>query len=216
MSASLSGLVVVITGASTGIGATLAKHAVKEGAKVVLAARSVDKLGEIVEVCGGSAHAIAVQCDVTKRDDHLNLLAVAIEKFGHIDCWINNAGVGISKPVLTISDEDFDLMMLNNCKSVLYGMQTVVPYYKTQGKGQVINVSSLLGRMPMASVRAMYSASKASMNSLTTNMRVDLHTEGFDNIQVSLFSPGVVATDFGLNAVGGGPDNRKMPGINIF
>ena len=212
MSASLSGLVVVITGASSGIGATLAKHAVNEGAKVVLASRSVDKLNDIVKMCGGSDYAIAVPCDVTKRGDHSNLLTVAIEKFGHIDCWVNNAGVGISKPALKISDEDFDLMMSYNCKSVLYGMQTIIPYYKTQGKGQVINVSSLLGRMPMASVRAMYSASKASMNSLTANMRVDLQTEGFNEIQVSLFSPGVVATDFGLNAVGGGPDNRQMPG----
>jgi NAD(P)-dependent dehydrogenase (short-subunit alcohol dehydrogenase family) len=64
----------------------------------------------------------------------------------------------------------------------------------------------------MASVRSMYSASKAAMNSLTSNMRVDLQNEGFKDVQVSLFSPGVVATDFGLNAVGGGPDNRKIPG----
>lgn len=178
----------------------------------VLASRTIEKLNEVVEACGGSTHAHAVVCDVTKRGDHAALLEAAIAKFGHVDCWVNNAGVGISKPVLTITDEDFDFMMLNNCKSVLYGMQTVIPYYKTQGKGHVINVSSLLGRMPMASVRAMYSSSKASMNSLTANMRVDLHNEGFNDIQVSLFSPGVVATDFGLNAVGGGPDNKLMPG----
>jgi NADP-dependent 3-hydroxy acid dehydrogenase YdfG len=212
MASSLSGYVVIITGASSGIGANLAKYAVKEGAKVVLAARSLEKLNEIVESCGGSAHAIGVRCDVTKRDDHKALLSAAVEKFGKVDCWVNNAGVGMTKAAINLTDDDFDQMMLNNCKSVLYGMQTAVPYFKEKGKGHVINVSSLLGRMPMASVRSMYSASKAAMNSLTSNMRVDLQNEGFKDVQVSLFSPGVVATDFGLNAVGGGPDNRKMPG----
>ena len=212
---SLAGLVVVITGASSGIGAAVAKHAVKEGAKVVLASRTIEKLEEIAQLCGGSEHAFAVQCDVTKRSDHQALLEAAISQFGRVDCWVNNAGVGMSKPVITITDDDFDSMMLNNCKSQLYGMQTVISYYKTQGKGQVINLSSLLGRMPMASVRAMYSASKAALNSLTANMREDLHNEGFNDIQVSLFSPGVVATDFGLNAVGGGYDSRMMPGTYI-
>ena len=213
MASSLSGLVIVITGASSGIGGSFAKYAVKQGAKVVLAARSVENLNKVVDSCGGTNYAIGVQCDVTKRDDHKALLAAGVAKFGRVDCWVNNAGVGMSKAALTITDDDFDLMMLNNCKSVMYGMQTVVPYFKEKGKGHVVNVSSLLGRMPMASVRSMYSASKAAMNSLTTNVRVDLQNEGFKDIQVSLFSPGVVATDFGLNAVGsGGPDNRLMPG----
>lgn len=212
MASSLSGLVIVITGASSGIGCNFAKYAVKEGAKVVLAARSVENLNRVVDSCGGTNHAIAVRCDVTKRNDHEELLAAGVAKFGRVDCWVNNAGVGMTKAALTITDDDFDLMMLNNCKSVMYGMQTVVPYFKEQGKGHVVNVSSLLGRMPMASVRSMYSASKAAMNSLTANVRVDLHNEGFKNIQVSLFSPGVVATDFGLNAVNGGPDNRSIPG----
>lgn len=212
MASSLSGLVIVITGASSGIGGNFAKYAVKEGAKVVLAARSVENLNRVVDSCGGTNHAIAVRCDVTKRNDHEELLAAGVAKFGRVDCWVNNAGVGMTKAALTITDDDFDLMMLNNCKSVMYGMQTVVPYFKEQGKGHVVNVSSLLGRMPMASVRSMYSASKAAMNSLTANVRVDLQNEGFKNIQVSLFSPGVVATDFGLNAVNGGPDNRAIPG----
>ena len=211
MPASISGLVIVITGASSGIGAKLAEYAVKEGAKVVLAARGIDKLNEVVRSCGGNNFAIAVACDVTKIDDQKALLASAINKFGHVDCWINNAGVGMSKAALGITDHDFEMMMLINCKSVLYGMQTVIPYFKKQGTGHVINISSLLGRVPLASVRAMYSASKAAMNSLTANVREDVHNDGFKDIQVSLFSPGLVATDFGLNAVGGGMDYNLLP-----
>lgn len=211
MPGTLSGLVIVITGASSGIGANLAVQAVKEGAKVVLAARGIDKLNEVVQSCGGKDFAIGIACDVTKIEDQRSLLAAAINKFDHVDCWVNNAGVGMSKPALNITDHDFEMMMLINCKSVLYGMQTVVPYFKKQGKGHVINISSLLGRVPLASVRAMYSASKAAMNSLTTNVREDLHDEGFKDIQVSLFSPGLVATDFGLNAVGGGMDYNTLP-----
>ena len=211
MPESLSGLVIVITGASSGIGAKLAEQAVKEGAKVVLAARGIDKLNEVVQSCGGSEFAVVIACDVTKIEEQKLLLAAAIDKFQHVDIWVNNAGVGMSKAALNITDHDFEMMMLINCKSVLYGMQTVVPYFKKQGKGHVINISSLLGRVPLASVRAMYSASKAAMNSLTANIREDLHNEGFKDIQVSLFSPGLVATDFSLNAVGGGMDSNLLP-----
>ena len=118
----------------------------------------------------------------------------------------------MSIPVSDLSEEDFDSMMAVNAKSVLYGMQTAIPYFKTRRKGHVINVSSLLGKVPMSSHRAMYSASKAAMNSLTCNMRVDLQNEGYEKIHVSLFIPGLVATDFGLHAIGGGPNSRDLPG----
>jgi NADP-dependent 3-hydroxy acid dehydrogenase YdfG len=99
-----------------------------------------------------------------------------------------------------------------NTKSVLLGMQTVLPYFKERKAGQVINVSSLLARLPFnAPIRAMYSASKAAVNSLTCSARTDIHAEGFHDIQVSLYSPGVVATEFELHAVHGGPDNRTVP-----
>jgi NADP-dependent 3-hydroxy acid dehydrogenase YdfG len=190
----------LLLGASAGIGAELAAQVVAQGGKVVLAARRLEQLTEIVGKVGGEENAKAVVTDVTKRIDHENLLRESLTAFGKVDCWVNNAGVGMSKPVQLLADEDLDLMFLTNTKSVLYGMQTVVPYYKERGMGHIINVSSMLGRVPFASFRAAYSASKAAMNSLTTNMRVDLHNEGFNDIQVSLFIPGVVSTDFGLNA----------------
>lgn len=213
MSTGIVDKVIVITGASSGIGAHLAKHFHEKGAMVVLAARRLEELQKVAnEISQDDSKLLIQRCDVSKRADHEALRDRAIEKFGKIDCWINNAGVGMSKPVLQLTDEDVDLMISINTKSVLYGMQTIVPYYKERREGQVINVSSMLGRTPFASLRAMYSASKAAMNSLTCNMRVDLQNEVFDKIFIVLFTPGVVATDFGVNAVGGGPDNKTLPG----
>jgi len=216
MSVGISGKVVIITGASSGIGAYLARYLYDKGAIIVIAARRVEELQKVAQdCCEGNEEfdRILIQrCDVTKRVDHEALRDIVLEKFGKIDCWINNAGVGLSKSVLSLTDEDVDLMISINTKSVLYGMQTVVPYFKERGEGQIINVGSLLGRTPVNSMRAMYSASKAAMASLTCNMRVDLQNEGFDKIFVALFSPGVVATDFGLNSVGGGPDSKTLPG----
>jgi short-subunit dehydrogenase len=210
----LAGKTVVITGGSSGIGRSLAKLVVSKGGKAILAARNEDKLAEALKEIGVPNSSFAVRCDVTKREDHKKLLQTAVERFGAVDVYVNNAGVGMSRPVLELTNDDFDSMMNLNCKSVLYGMQVCLPYFKENRKGHVINVSSLLSRLPhTASMRSMYSASKAAMNSLTCNARGDLRAEGFtaNEIQVSLFIPGVVATDFGLNAVHGGPDNRKFP-----
>lgn len=207
-----AGKVIIITGASSGIGLSLAAKVVSLGARVVLAARNIEILEKIAEKLGGMDKALPVKTDVTVRNDHINLLSKTLAHFGKVDVWVNNAGVGISKPVMEITDEDFDFMMLTNTKSVLYGMQTVVPYFKERGAGHIINVSSFLGKVPFASFRSAYSASKAAMNSLTVNTRVDLKNEGFNDIHVSLFSPGVVATEFGVNCLHGGPDSRILPG----
>jgi NADP-dependent 3-hydroxy acid dehydrogenase YdfG len=205
------GKVVVVTGASSGIGAELSKVLVSKGAKVVLASRNVDALNRVASECSNSENVLVHQCDVTKRADHEAVLTAAIERFGQVHSWVNNAGVGMSKPVIDVNDEDVDLMISLNTKSVLFGMQTAVRHYKTIGTGQVINVSSLLGRYPAASARAMYSASKAATNSLTANMRMDVLNEGFTDIHIALFTPGVVGTPFGLNSLYGGVDNSKLP-----
>lgn len=101
-------------------------------------------------------------------------------------------------------------MMLVNVKSALYGMQVVVPHFQGRERGHLINVSSLLGKLPYVSVRAAYSAAKHALNALTMNLRMDLRT-AYPNIHVSTVLPGPVATEFGVNALGGGADSRSFP-----
>jgi NADP-dependent 3-hydroxy acid dehydrogenase YdfG len=200
--------VIVITGASAGIGAALAEELGRRGSKVVLVARRADALGEVALRTGPNAHAIVA--DVTRREDHARVLAAAIERFGQVDVWVNNAGRGITRPVSELTDEDLDDMWLVNVKSAMWGIQAVLPHLKQRGRGQIINVSSMLGRVPFAPIRSAYSAAKAALNSLTANLRMELRATHPD-IKVTLVLPGVVATEFGKNALHGGPDSRALP-----
>ncbi len=201
--------VIIITGASSGIGAALAEVAVARGAKgVVLAARRQVELAAVATRVG--ARALAVVSDVTRRDDIERLRDRALEHFGQIDVWVSNAGRGITRSVTELTDADLDDMMTTNVKSVLYGIQAVMPHFRARGTGHLITVSSMLGRIPMAPIRSAYSAAKAAANSLMTSLRLELRSE-FPDIHVSTVMPGVVATPFGANALHGGPDSRTMP-----
>jgi short-subunit dehydrogenase len=198
--------VIVITGASSGIGATLAETVAKRGALGVLFARREKELTQVAARCG--AGALAVVGDATRRADLQRLADEAVRKHGRIDVWVNNAGRGITRSVTELVDEDIDEMMRVNVKSALYGMQIATAHFKGRGQGHLINVSSMLGRFPVAPMRAAYSASKAYLNILTSNLRMELRGSG---VRVTLVSPGVVVTDFGLNALHGGPDHRTLP-----
>jgi NAD(P)-dependent dehydrogenase (short-subunit alcohol dehydrogenase family) len=200
--------VIVVTGASSGIGAAVAQLVGRRGASLVLAARREEKLRALATEAGSSA--LAVTADVTSRAQVRQIVNAALERFGRIDVWINNAGRGITRTVAELTDEDFDEMMLVNTKSALYGMQAVLPHMKERKRGHIINVSSVLGRVPFASFRSAYSAAKHALMSLTANLRVDLRAE-FPEIHVSSVLPGVVDTDFGLSARHGGPDSRQLP-----
>jgi NADP-dependent 3-hydroxy acid dehydrogenase YdfG len=207
MSTSLEDRVVVVTGASAGIGAALALELAARRARVVLVARRTEPLSALQDKIGPSAFAIVA--DVTKREDHARIVQATLAHFGHIDAWVNNAGQGISRKATELTDEDIDTMMLVNVKSALYGLQAVLPHFRERKIGHVINVSSLLGRVPLATIRSAYSASKHALNALSANLRMELAPE---NILVSVVHPGVVATEFGVNARHGGGDSRQMPG----
>jgi NAD(P)-dependent dehydrogenase (short-subunit alcohol dehydrogenase family) len=200
--------VVVLTGASSGIGASLAKQLGAQGQRLVLAARRTDLLAEVARQSG--PHAVAVPTDVTRRDEVLRLRDEALRAFGAIDVWINNAGRGISRSVLDLSDADVDEMITVNLKSALYGMQAVVPHFQQRGAGHLINVSSFLSRVPLAGPRSAYSAAKHALNALTANLRMDL-ARTHPGIRVSLVMPGIVLTDFGRNALGGAPAGFAPP-----
>ncbi len=201
--------VIVIAGASAGIGAALADTLARRGARLVLVARRKGPLSDLVSRCG--AGSVGLVADMTKRDDVKRVVAETVARHGHIDVWINNVGRGISRLPTELTDEDIDLMMLVNVKSALYGMQEVLPHFKSRGQGQIINVSSMLGRVPFALARAAYSGSKHFLNSLTANFRTEVQAT-HPGIQITLVSPGVVATDFGNNALYGGVDSRTIPG----
>jgi NAD(P)-dependent dehydrogenase (short-subunit alcohol dehydrogenase family) len=182
---------IVITGASSGIGAATARRLAADGHNLVLAARHRPEFEP----------ALSLVADVTRREDVLHLRDEALRAFGAVDVWINNAGRGINRPVLELTDADFDEMMAVNVKSALYGMQTIVPHFIERGSGHLINISSFLGRVPMATHRSAYNAAKAALNALTANLRVDLRAKA-PGVHVSLVMPGLVTTGFAKSAVG--------------
>jgi NADP-dependent 3-hydroxy acid dehydrogenase YdfG len=201
-------MVVVITGASAGIGAALAEQLSRQGASLALVARREDVLRAVAARCGDRAWPIVA--DVTQREQVRRVVTETLDRFGHVDVWVNNAGQGITCPPSQLTDDDIDDMVRINVKSVLYGMQEILPHFKARGRGHVVNVSSMLGRVPYVVVRAAYSGAKHYVNALTATFRAEVQ-ETHPDIQVSLVSPGVVRTDFGLNARHGGVDSRQLP-----
>lgn len=185
--------VVVVTGASSGIGASLVRNLGTRGHKLVLAARRESLLKEVADET--EAETLTVVTDVTQRKDMEHLRDAAIERFGHVDVWINNAGRGTNQTVMEVTDQEFQAVIDVVLKSVLFGMQAIVPHFQQRGTGQIINVSSTLGRVPFVTYRSVYSAAKSAVNILTANLRVDLMSK-YPGIHVSLVLPGIVDTDF--------------------
>lgn len=185
--------VVVVTGASSGIGASLASQLGARGDELVLAGRRKELLERVA--ASSRTRAIVVVTDVTRRTDVQRLRDMALSKFGHVDVWVNNAGRGINKHVDELTDEDIRSTIDVVVMSVVYGMQTIVPHFKERGQGHIINVSSLLGRVPFTTHRSIYSASKSAVNVLSANERMDLKQK-YPGIHVSVVMPGIVDTPF--------------------
>ncbi len=189
----MAGRVVVVTGASSGIGAALAKQLGARGETLVLAARRKELLEKVA--AESNTRAISLVTDVTKRDDVMRLRDEALGRYGHVDVWVNNAGRAINKRVEELTDEDvrgtIDVVLM----STIYGMQAILPHFKERGKGHVINVSSLLGRVPFATHRSIYSACKSAVNILSANARMDLR-EKYPGVNISVVMPGIVDTPF--------------------
>jgi NADP-dependent 3-hydroxy acid dehydrogenase YdfG len=185
--------VIVITGASSGIGAALAKQLGLEGHQLVLGARRERELKEVAAKAG--TRVLPVVIDVTKRSDVERLRDMALREFEHVDVWVNNAGRGSGKTVMELTEEELDEMIDVNLKSVFYGMRAIIPHFQERGEGHLINVSSFLGRVPLATYRSAYNAAKGAANNLTANSRMDLRVR-YPRIHVSLVLAGFVDTDF--------------------
>jgi NAD(P)-dependent dehydrogenase (short-subunit alcohol dehydrogenase family) len=200
--------IVVITGASSGIGAAVAEEVGRRGALPVVVARRTEALVQVAS--RSSARAMAVEADMTSRAEVRRVVDAVLDQHGRIDVWINNVGRGITRAPSELTDQDLDEIMRVNVNTALYGMQETLPHFKARERGHVINVSSMLGRMPFATYRSAYCAAKHFLNALTITFRAEVQATHPD-IQYSLVSPGVVRTEFGVNALHGGPDSRQIP-----
>ncbi len=197
--------VVVITGASEGIGAALARHLGARGDSLVLAARRQHLLEEVA--AGIGRPVLVVPADVTVRADVERVRDRALSHFGSVDVWVNNAGRGLTRSVLELTGDEIDQMVAFNVKSAVYGMQAIVPHFIERGRGHVINMSSYLSRVPAAPFRSAYSGAKAMLNSLSDCLRAEV--AAFPDIHVTLVFPGPVATSFRDNALGGTPSDVR-------
>src|SRR5262245_44670404 len=161
--------VVVITGASSGIGAALAELLGRRGLSVAPVARPKAVLDEIA--ARGGPNAIAIVADCTDRQQVKRVVETTIARYGHIDVWINNAGQGITRMPTELTDEDVDEIVRQNIKTTMYGVQEVLPHFKARNSGHVINIGSLLGRVPFFVGRSAYSGAKHFVSALTAMMR---------------------------------------------
>lgn len=188
----IEGKVVVITGASSGIGEATAALLASRGAKLVLGARRSDLLAALVDrIVMAGGEAIYARTDVTRRDDLMNLVKVAGARFGKLDVLINNAGIG---PISLLDDlrvEDWEHMIDINLKGALYGIAAALPVFRKQGFGQFVNVISTAG-LKIVPQQAVYAATKNALRTLTEGLR----QEAGDKLRVTSISPGFVHTDF--------------------
>lgn len=194
----LNGKVVVVTGASMGIGESIAKDFAGRGASVVLVARNAQRL-EAARARVGGANTIATPCDVTRREDLERVLQTALTRFGRVDVWVNNAGHGLMDSVAQMDLTECRRMFETNLFAVIQAMQLVAPVMQKQGSGAIINISSVAGYIAVPYMAA-YGATKRALNAITRGARMELEKSG---VQVINVCPGYIATDFAQNAVKG-------------
>jgi NAD(P)-dependent dehydrogenase (short-subunit alcohol dehydrogenase family) len=196
--ARLDGKVAVITGATSGIGLRTAEIFVAEGARVVIAGRRVSE-GEALAAKLGDA-CIFRQTDVTVEEQMRALIALAVEKFGRIDCLFNNAGGPAQTGGIEGLEADrFDAAMATLVRSVMLGMKHAAPHMKRQGSGSIINNGSIAGRLAGYSTSLVYGAAKAAVIHLTKCVAMELGESG---IRVNSISPGLIATGIFGKALG--------------
>lgn len=188
----IQGKVIVITGASSGLGEASARLLCAHGAKVVLGARRLERIQALAaELKASGADALAVQTDVTQRDQVKALVEAAVEAYGRIDVMINNAGLMPHSPLDRLKIDDWDQMIDVNIKGVLYGIAAALPFMQKQMSGQFINVSSVAGHKVRPG-GAVYAATKHAVLALSEGLRQEVKPY---NLRTTVISPGAVATE---------------------
>jgi NADP-dependent 3-hydroxy acid dehydrogenase YdfG len=185
--------VVVITGASSGLGASTAKLLARHGAKVVLGARRKDRIDAVVqEIAAAGGTAIGFAADVTKRADVEALIQGAVDRFGRVDVLVNNAGIMAIAPIQLLKVEEWDRQIDVNIRGVLYGVAAALPHMQKQQSGHIINLASVTGIKVFAPGGTVYSATKFAVRALTEGLRMELHAA---NIRCTMISPGAIASE---------------------
>ena len=195
--------VIIVTGASRGIGKATALLLAEKGAKVVIAARNktdLEKTAQEIKNKSKNGECLAVVTDVTKEENIKNLVQSAFKKFGRIDILVNNAGIGINKPVVDFATEDWNQTIDTNLKAPFLASREVLPIMIKQKGGQIINISSGAGKNPIANYAA-YCASKFGLIGFSESLALEVRNY---NIKVSVLLPGTTATYFSSHSAKGG------------
>jgi NADP-dependent 3-hydroxy acid dehydrogenase YdfG len=201
--------VVVITGASSGLGEATARLLAQRGAKLVLAARRKERLDQLAtELRSAGAQVTAVAADVSRRADVDALAAAALRDFGRIDVLVNNAGIMPLAPLDKLKVDEWDRMIDVNIKGVLYGIAAVLPGMRERGRGHVINLSSVAGFKVFAPIGTVYSATKFAVRAISEGLRA----EASAGIRSTIISPGAIASELKHNT----SDADTSAGVKAF
>ena len=204
----LAGKVVVVTGASMGIGEAIAKTFADQGASVVMLSRDAGRVEAARGRVGHGERTLAMACDVRHREDVDRAVGLTIHHFQRIDVWVNNAGHGLLDSVAQMDMAACREMFETNLFGAVGAMQAVIPVMRQQGGGMIINISSVAGHIPIP-FHAAYSATKFALNAMGKAAGVELKKDG---IHVLTVCPGYVRTGFGDNAIHGNELKRVRPG----
>jgi len=186
--------VAVVTGGSRGIGLAIAEAFLREGASVVISGSSKDHLDAATKILSSySGRVSAVQADVRRYEEVERLMATAARDFGGLDILINNAGVGVFKPVAETTVEEWHRVLDTNLSGVFYGCHAAIPHMKRRGGGWIINISSLASKNAFVN-GGVYCASKSALNAFSETLMQEVR---YDGIRVAYVLPGSVNTGFG-------------------
>ena len=189
----IQGKVVVITGASSGLGEATARHLASKGASVFLGARRLDRLQTVVaDIQRAGGQAAAMQVDVTRRAEVDAFVQAATEKFGRMDVLVNNAGLMALAPIEKTLVDEWDRMVDINIKGVLYGIAAALPVFARQKGGHIINIASVAGHK-VSMGGAVYCATKHAVRAISEGIRQEV-----DGIRTTIISPGAVQSELPL------------------
>lgn len=193
----MNGKVAVVTGASMGIGEAIARIFAERGASVVLLSRDPSRVEAARQRVAHSERTLALACDVRNREEVDRVITQSVDRFGRIDVWVNNAGVGIRDAVFDMALPECRELFETNFFGAVICLQAVVPALSKAGGGTIINISSVAGHVPVPFMSP-YCASKFALNAIGKGARLELRR---DNINVLTVCPGYVQTDFGAHMV---------------